>query len=301
MTDAISTSSPYYIHPSDNPGAVLVSHLLNDSGTNYGSWSRAMTIALGAKNKLGFVDGSINKPEEDSANHAVWVRSNHMTTSWILNSIAKELHCSMIYADFASAIWKELKNRFEQSNCPRIFQMNKEVLNCTQGTLTVSAYFSKFKGLWDSLAEHTPANTCTCGGSAALVKSLNRQHVMIFLMGLNDSFSHTRGQILLMDPIPDINKVFSLIVQEEKQREVGLTTTDTSSQLTYAVNSQSKGGKRDRPQCSHCGMMGHIKEKCFKLNGYPPGFKKSKPSTTQQQVMQVTAGNTTDNLLAPQQ
>lgn len=40
-------------------------------------------------------------------------------------------------------------------------------------------------------------------------------------MGLHESFAHIRGQILLMDPIPSVNHVFSLIIQEEKQRSVG--------------------------------------------------------------------------------
>lgn len=39
---------------------------------------------------------------------------------------------------------------------------------------------------------------------------------MSFLMGLNESFSQVRAQLLLMDHIPPINKVFTLISQEEK-------------------------------------------------------------------------------------
>lgn len=29
-----------------------------------------------------------------------------------------------------------------------------------------------------------------------------------------------RGQILLIDPLPSINKAFSLVVQEERQRDI---------------------------------------------------------------------------------
>lgn len=39
---------------------------------------------------------------------------------------------------------------------------------------------------------------------------------MAFFMGLDESYSQTRGQILLMDPIPNINKVFSLVLQEKQ-------------------------------------------------------------------------------------
>ncbi|MCI95667.1 receptor-like serine/threonine kinase, partial [Trifolium medium] len=49
--------NPFFIHHSDHLGLVLVSHLLTEE--NYPSWHHAMTIALRAKNKFGFVDGSI--------------------------------------------------------------------------------------------------------------------------------------------------------------------------------------------------------------------------------------------------
>lgn len=36
------------------------------TGNNYFSWSRLMTIALGAKVKLGFINGNIERLDEDS-------------------------------------------------------------------------------------------------------------------------------------------------------------------------------------------------------------------------------------------
>jgi hypothetical protein len=53
-------SSPYFLHSADHPGAILVSTLLN--GDNYPTWKRAMKMALNAKNKLVFVNGSLSKP-----------------------------------------------------------------------------------------------------------------------------------------------------------------------------------------------------------------------------------------------
>ena len=52
------TSSPYYLHPNENPSLILVSPPL--TGSNYHHWSRAMMIALMSKNKFQFVDGSIS-------------------------------------------------------------------------------------------------------------------------------------------------------------------------------------------------------------------------------------------------
>ncbi|KAK0593262.1 hypothetical protein LWI29_033784 [Acer saccharum] len=49
-------------------------------------------------------------------------------------------------------------------------------------------------------------------------------------------------------------------------------------------------GKRDRPLCTHCGIVGHVVDKCYKLHGYPPGYKfnnrfsHSKPAANQASI-----------------
>ena len=105
-------------------------------------------------------------------------------------------------------------------------------------------------------------------------------------MGLNESFTAVRGQILLMDPMPPINKGFSLIRQEERQRSIGslngsLNTPFVESTALmcksegpkYGGNKQSIGHKKERPMCTHCGLLGHTVDKCYKLHGFPPGYK----------------------------
>ena len=56
--------------------------------------------------------------------------------------------------------------------------------------------------------------TCTCGHQV-------EDCTMSFLMGLNDTYVAVQGQILHMDPIPLLSKLFSLLLQDEKQRKVG--------------------------------------------------------------------------------
>lgn len=85
---------------------------------------------------------------------------------------------------------------------------------------------------------------------------------MHFLMGLNDSFSAIRGQILSTGLIPPITKVFFFIIQEEKQRLVAATPITPVDPLNVFVvkNSfahKSMGGKNDRPLCAHCGLLSH--------------------------------------------
>ena len=81
----------------------------------------------------------------------------------------------------------------------------------------------------------------------------------------------------MLDPLPPINKVFSLIVQEERQRSLSsLNLLSQPSTAAYGVSSSnynSYKSMKDKPYCTHCGMLGHTIEKCYKIHGYPPGYK----------------------------
>ncbi|XP_020235521.1 uncharacterized protein LOC109815266 [Cajanus cajan] len=108
---------------------------------------------------------------------------------------------------------------------------------------------------------------------------------MLFLMGLNEGYSHIRGQILLMDPIPSIEKVFSLVMQEEKQQEIGIAenSNDTPTVFTYKSGSNDSSSK-NRPKCEHCQKLCHTKDKCFKLHGYPAHLKRGRSANAVNQV-----------------
>ena len=54
-----------------------------------------------------------------------------------------------------------------------------------------------------------------------------------FLKGLNDRFSHSKSQIMMMTPLPDIDKAFSLVIQQE--RELNSATPLDSSEATITV------------------------------------------------------------------
>ena len=111
---------------------------------------------------------------------------------------------------------------------------------------------------------------------------------MKFLMGLNDSFSQVQSQVLLMDQIPSLSKVYSLLIQEETQRSVpniSFAKVDSTALAAKLSNEHlgpilgGSGGKgKERPTCTYCGKTSHTVDKCYKKHGFPPGFKfKNKP------------------------
>ena len=157
----------------------------------------------------------------------------------------------------------------------------------------------KLKALWEELNNFRLVCTCghyTCGGVNGLSTFVQYEYVMSFLMGLNDSFSQIHGQLLLLDPLPPINKFFSLVAQEERQHNISSGEADSVSGVAFALRSETpkkserhaldsshyrgnyRGQKKERPFCTHCNFHGHTIDRCYKLHGYPPGYK-TKPRT----------------------
>lgn len=65
------------------------------------------------------------------------------------------------------------------------------------------------------MRDYQHASICHCGSVKDWVKYHNQECVMQFLMGLNDSYAQIRAQNMMVDPLPVIAKVFSIVVQEE--------------------------------------------------------------------------------------
>ncbi|XP_022031465.1 uncharacterized protein LOC110932439 [Helianthus annuus] len=150
----IDASNPLYLHPSDHPGMILVSKQFGGSG--FGSWKRAISIALSAKNKFGFVDGTIT----NSTNPSLWSRCNDMVISWIINTLSRDISESVLYVQTAEQLWKELNDRYGQANGAKHYQLQKSLCEISQGNTSIVAYFTKIKSIWDELGSLSTVPAC---------------------------------------------------------------------------------------------------------------------------------------------
>jgi hypothetical protein len=97
-------------------------------------------------------------------------------------------------------------------------------------------------------------------------------HVVRFLTGLNDNFAVVKSQILLMDPLPPLNKVFSMVLQHERQG--GFAPTDDSSISINASRFKGQNSKSSSNRvCTFCGRDNHTIDTCFKKHGLPPHLR----------------------------
>ena len=247
-----------------------------------------MQIALISKNKEKFVDGTFPRPQVADPLYAQWIRCNTMVLSWIQRSISESIAKSVLWIDSAAGVWKNLQIRFSQSDIFRISDIQEDLYRFRQGTLDVSDYFTQLKVFWDELENYRPLPFCKCSiaCSCDAVQSARvhreQDYVIRFLKGLNERFAHSKSQIMMMQPLPDIDKAFSLVIQQERELNSGTPFTSTESPSTETpatalqVNTHTNGkgvsygrGKGPYPAlkggnrvCTHCGRTNHTVDTC---------------------------------------
>lgn len=112
-----------------------------------------------------------------------------------------------------------------------------------------------------------------------------------------------KSQIMLMEPLPTINKVLSLVVQHERQLGRGAVQSTESSAFfvkgNFASNNNSYNGSvgqkkfgsfsntNKRSICSYSGLQGHTVDRCYKKHGFTPRYKPKNKNIASSLVNQV--------------
>ncbi|WVZ14304.1 hypothetical protein V8G54_011870 [Vigna mungo] len=134
-------------------------------------------------------------------------------------------------------------------------------------------WMNKALKIWNELKNKFSQGSLSCISSLQL-------DIATLHQGLNDQFTNVTTHVLLLDPIPDIAKVFSLVAQQERQLSSGnliatVKTQDTSTAIA----------------CNYCGKYGRSE-----VHGYPPGHKfYNKHTQIHYTSVQEDNGNVKDN------
>ncbi|GJU66909.1 putative RNA-directed DNA polymerase [Tanacetum coccineum] len=262
--DAIDVNSPYYIHPFDLPKQMHVNEALTDG--NYSDWAKEMANFLFAKNKMGFVDETIPKPEKTAG--------------------------SVKYANTSSEIWKDLKERFGKESAPRAYELKQSLSVTHQDGSSFSSYYTKLRSIWDEIQSVLRVPQCTCGKcSCNIGKRLNefkeKERLYEFLMGLDGDFSTIRTHVLSIKPTPTLGEAYRLASEEEQQRQITMMKRTQVEPAAFKTQGRQEGSsnfqrnnkrvlkepKRTTTEgidnCTNCGKDGHKRDGCFELIGYP--------------------------------
>ncbi|KAK4394544.1 Nepetalactol-related short-chain-dehydrogenase/reductase 1 [Sesamum angolense] len=171
-----------------------------------------------------------------------WIRVDSMVTTWILNSISKEIVEGFMYTKSSRILWLDLEERYGTCNGPLLYQLQREITTLSQGNMSVVDYYTKLRKVWDELEVLMPTpqctcNGCTCGLSKKVADLALFTQLMQFLMGLGEIFDHVEPQqqvnFAQFDDfaVPDIDSPDESLPSTSPSIHISPSSSDTSTSV----------------------------------------------------------------------
>ncbi|VFQ84399.1 unnamed protein product [Cuscuta campestris] len=265
-------SSIYYLHPSEGPGNSLTKYLLKSD--NFDIWEKAIRNALGGRGKSIFLSSvGITKPTDEHELSA-WCANHQIICSWIFNSVDESIQPSIVSHSIAYELWDDLRKRYSCSNGPRVYQLKSELNAKRQKGQSVVSYYNQFITLWNQLYGSSDlTGGCRCEAAGVTRARIERDKTVDFLLGLDDEqFGNIRSQIIGTEPVPDLDRAYFLVTQEERHCHIIRTRDDRTDSVAFAAKQDKRLPVPNKPSCSHCGRTNHSIDTCFELIGFPSQF-----------------------------
>lgn len=166
-------SSVFYIYPFDVTTSQLVS--VKFSGNGFTNWRRSMMLTLSAKNNLGFVNGTIAKPEATSPDFVVWEKCNDLVISWIVYNLDENIAKSVLFLNTARDIWIDLEDRFGFVSITQVYSLEQKISEISQGNQSISEFYTSIKSVLDNLDDihrmiYYNCGICSCEVNSKLLQ-----------------------------------------------------------------------------------------------------------------------------------
>ncbi|XP_057756546.1 uncharacterized protein LOC130975833 [Arachis stenosperma] len=112
---------------------------------------KVVRLALKSKNKLRFIDGTIQKSNKDDPTFIAWDKCNIYVVAWINLSLSTEIAQSVVWNEIAVDQWVDLKHRYYHGDLFKIAKLEEELHTMKQGDLTITGYYTKMKAVWKEI------------------------------------------------------------------------------------------------------------------------------------------------------
>ena len=186
--------------------------------------------------------------------------------TWIFASVDQLIVFNQRSYKIAKDMWEYLKKVYNQDNTARCFQLEYDIVNYSQGNLSIQDYFSKFQSLWaefvDIVYAKVPAE------SLSVVQEVHEQSKRDqFLMKLRSEFEAICSNLMNHAPSPSLNVCFGELFHEEQHLSTQTTLQQISipdNVVAYAAHGRGKVRNMQPVQCYSCKEYGHIAANCAK-------------------------------------
>ena len=276
------------------------------TGLNYLKWSRFVETTLRARQLFKHCTAPVLP--ETHVHYAAWDAEEQFILGWfVTHSLTPEFHDRFPHQKTVKEFWDQA-----QAYCGRagdywqLFDLIARATALRQGTLSISEYALAHKTLWDEVDYYLPMDDLTCLSyrNTLLTRFLG------FLNGLNREYDDVRRRALrCMASLPKMTDIVKELKEEEshfllhgvpstasaRESSALLTPSSTKSILGQTPNA-SRAASSSEVVCSHCGRVGHTRDRCYKLH---PELLQKKKAQSKALLTQSESAPSTSSTSAP--
>ena len=162
------------------------------------------------------------------------------------------------------------------------------LLNHVQNQQSVSVYFTKLKALGEELSNFCPvcsSRKFSYGGVQKLNAYIQMEYVMSFLWVLKIHLLKSEHNCFFLILFLKSTRFSHLLYKKNNEgSHIGLGGVDSVNNLAFIICYDASKWyfliiwitrikKKEHPFYTNCNFHGHTIEKCYKLHGYPTGYK----------------------------
>ncbi|KAG6501800.1 hypothetical protein ZIOFF_041684 [Zingiber officinale] len=254
--------SPFSFAFSGTPS--ITSEKLN--GKNYMDWSSAVEIWFLGQGLSDHLETQV--AEHDDASKAEWQRVDYQLVSLLWQSIDPSL--LVHYHSYKSCydIWKKAKSVYA-NDIQRLYDSVHNLATLQMQDHDLTSYLNKAQSTIHQVKMHL-----TYSDPNKVLEKLDQMYMVFVLHGLHKNFDSVKNQVLTNPNIPTVDELIDRLVRVpltdgSLKTEVDSAILFTNSDRGGRGRGRGRGGRGNRPQCSYCNRIGHTRDRCFTLHGFP--------------------------------
>ncbi|GJW38949.1 ribonuclease H-like domain-containing protein [Tanacetum coccineum] len=230
----LNAGNPLHVQNSDNSNIALIPFKL--LGTeNYRIWSGAMKLALQARNKYGFVDGTCVKESYATSQvlSAQWDKCDAMVLTWIMNVVSQDVYMGLV------------------CDASKELGLHQQLMKLMQFLMGLDDCYQPVRS---SLLTRDP-----------LPEVKDAYNVV----SREESYRGVHETSGVVEYKQNATSFVAKIFNNNKRQ------FNNNNNFTRGSTSNMNRGPNPNLKCNHCGKISHTMDRCFEIVGFPQGFKRN--------------------------
>ncbi|XP_070665260.1 uncharacterized protein [Malus domestica] len=164
----------------------------------------AVSLALGGRSKLGFINGSTEAPDASSTTYESWLSKDQLVMSWLLNSMERKIAEIFSYSKSSFQLWKSVQEMYgNENNAAYVFQLKRDIASMQQDGKPFVQLLGSLKGMWNELEVYRPHIT----DSNLLLKRAEEDKIFQLFTSLGSEYEDMHSHILMNLELPTFANV----------------------------------------------------------------------------------------------